>query len=201
MLGAELLFETLRHINRFRLVTVFDSLEKIAAYDQKLDEVFRALNAIDLSADFQFICTIEEEEELKKHQYSGLYLIEVYSGNATSPKDWIEEFRLRWMSESKAIENTPRIHQKRINRQIQAQEWMPLYIGKSRNISERLLQHKNLPADSRTYALKIRARNNILFTHQFRVKVIRLSVKNYDCIATTFERLLREKINPIFGRQ
>jgi hypothetical protein len=178
-----------------------DIVEKIGVCDKRLSEINREVIKIARSVEFQQPIPLEEEEELKKYQHPGLYFIEVRSSNGHTLKDWIEKFEIYWMTSGEIIANTPKIYPKRINKQTQLLEWMPLYLGKSKNISERLMQHKNLRADSRTFALKLAARKNILLDYKFRVKILKIKVDNYDYIVTTLEHELRNQLNPICGRQ
>jgi len=75
-----------------------------------------------------------------------------------------------------------------------------LYIGKSRNIGSRIHGHIYKELHKTTFALKLQARKN-LKNEIFRLKTIRIDVKNYDAIVPRIEWQLRNKINPLIGKQ
>ncbi|MUV04599.1 hypothetical protein GN157_12855 [Flavobacterium rakeshii] len=79
-------------------------------------------------------------------------------------------------------------------------QWLPLYIGKNKDIYKRILEHINLSTDKNTYAMKLKHRKN-LHGLQFRVSVIEIDVINYDFIVPHIERILREKYHPLIGKQ
>lgn len=80
------------------------------------------------------------------------------------------------------------------------EKWLPLYIGKCQKLNKRIIEHIDLSPKKNTYAMKLRHRSNLIGA-QFRVSVIELDVKNYDFIVPHIERTLREKYNPIVGKQ
>lgn len=88
----------------------------------------------------------------------------------------------------------------RIHAHSQFNEWIPLYIGKSRNIGGRITEHVHQVKDRRTFSMKLKARTN-LHGNVLRVSWIPLDVVNYDMIAPAIESMLRDRINPILGRQ
>ncbi|WP_157970322.1 hypothetical protein [Albibacterium indicum] len=79
-------------------------------------------------------------------------------------------------------------------------EWIPLYIGKSRNIASRIHGHIFRELDKTTFAMKLKSREN-LYGQRFRISYIKLDVNNYDMLVPYVERRLRNKINPIVGKQ
>jgi hypothetical protein len=78
--------------------------------------------------------------------------------------------------------------------------WLPLYLGKSRDIAGRVLGHLHLKLDQPTNALKLRERSNIT-GQRFRLSTLRIDVDNYDLIMPRIESALRNLHNPILGRQ
>jgi hypothetical protein len=74
------------------------------------------------------------------------------------------------------------------------------YLGKSRNISKRVTEHFTLKPHQLTTAMKLLAREN-LYGETLRISSIRLDIVNYDWVVPIVETELRDKINPIFGRQ
>jgi hypothetical protein len=80
------------------------------------------------------------------------------------------------------------------------EQWLPLYIGKNKDIYKRIIEHIDLSPEKNTYAMKLRHRIN---THglEFRVTTLEFEVTNYDFIIPHIERSLREKYNPLIGKQ
>lgn len=84
---------------------------------------------------------------------------------------------------------------------VKLNQWIPLYIGKSKNISKRLQEHVfSKDMNAKTYALKLSHRKNLM-GKSFRITAIEVNVKNYDLILPVLESTLRNRINPIIGRQ
>lgn len=80
------------------------------------------------------------------------------------------------------------------------ESWVPIYLGKCRNIASRVIGHLELGLDQPTTALKLESRHN-LKGKVFRLSTVRVDVVNYDLIVPSLERALRDKYNPILGRQ
>ena len=77
---------------------------------------------------------------------------------------------------------------------------MPLYLGKSKNIAGRVWEHINLKLAQPTTAMKLKERSNMA-NQRFRLSTIRVEVENYDLIMPKLESALRDKYNPVLGRQ
>jgi hypothetical protein len=95
---------------------------------------------------------------------------------------------------------TPTIKKKRIAAHGQLEEWIPIYLGKSKKISDRIGGHLCLDMDKRTFALKLLSRTNLV-GETFRLNIINLNTENYDIVAPIVESELRNRINPLIGRQ
>lgn len=80
------------------------------------------------------------------------------------------------------------------------EQWLPLYIGKNKDIYNRIKEHIDLSPNKNTYAMKLKHRPN-LYGLEFRVSTIEFDVKNYDFIVPHIERSLREEYHPIVGKQ
>ncbi|MDM1518027.1 hypothetical protein HX089_16870 [Myroides odoratimimus] len=80
------------------------------------------------------------------------------------------------------------------------EKWLPLYIGKCKNLNKRIKEHIELSPKKHTYAMKLKHRPSLLGA-RLRVSTIELNVKNYDFIVPHIERTLRDKYNPIVGKQ
>ncbi|WP_177763127.1 hypothetical protein [Flavobacterium sp. I3-2] len=78
--------------------------------------------------------------------------------------------------------------------------WLPLYIGKNKDVYKRIIDHIELKSTSQTYAMKLRHRKN-LNDINFRVSILNIDIVNYDFIVPHIERTLREKYKPIVGKQ
>jgi hypothetical protein len=88
----------------------------------------------------------------------------------------------------------------RIRRHGALLDWMPVYIGKSRDIAGRVAGHINLALDKRTVAMKLKSRP-MWNERVFRLSTLHLPVKYYDVIAPQVEGALRAHVNPLVGRQ
>jgi hypothetical protein len=133
--------------------------------------------------------------------YSGIYFIEIKNDKIhTSFETWISYFKSEWENEiykGKFVSNPKK---NRINKHIELKEWVPLYIGKSKNIKKRIQEHIYLPLEKPTFALKLNSREH-LRQSTFRISTINIPVKNYNWIMPVSESSLRDKLNPIIGRQ
>ncbi len=176
-------------------------MNEIKKIDSELSDVLAGLDKTLETLDFELIGDLRNEELIKNHQYSGIYLIEIECTNSDMPfLTWFEEFKTKWEKEAYKKKWTPSIKKKRVKAHNELKRWMPIYIGKSRDISGRLLGHLNLRLDQPTTGLKLNARTN-MDTENFRVSTIKVEVDNYDIILPIVERTLRDKINPLVGRQ
>lgn len=131
----------------------------------------------------------------------GIYLIEIKNNsNYSDFKSWVENFKDEWEDKKYKYEFVPNLKNIRINRHKDLKDWVPIYIGKSKKISGRIHQHIFKEMGKRTFALKLNAREHAQ-KETFRLSVIKVSTENYDWIVPVLEKTLRDKINPIIGRQ
>lgn len=133
-------------------------------------------------------------------KFSGIYLIEIKTDPSRDYNDWLVEFKNEWEKDEFKKSNVPNLKTKRTTKHCQLGQWFPLYIGKSKSIDKRIKEHINLGLEQPTTSLKLKARGN-LYGQVFRVSVVRVNVLNYDLIMPQLENLLRDRINPIIGRQ
>lgn len=181
-----------------------NSIEEI---DDNLSESINILHTIANDLAFNTIC----EFKLNKHHiqdipwetfhYPGLYLIEIK--NQTKFKafsQWVDDFEKKWANEKYVRSFTSNLKKKRIIKHTELEDWIPLYIGKSQRIEGRVHEHIFKELHKTTYALKLNARDN-LFDEIFRLKTLRIEVKNYNMILPFLEKFFRDKINPIIGKQ
>lgn len=188
-----------------KLVT--NSLENI---NQKLSEIIIDLdNCINnnLKTSFQIKSHFAQDGigiDYLDLNYSGVYLIEVLNEEKNIPfANWIDEFSNKWMQFSGNF--TPSIIKKRKSYHIDKRttlEWIPLYLGISQKISDRVKGHIDLKMGQKTFALKLAERTN-LKGKKFRLSTIRIDVNLdvYELMLPRIEKKLREVINPIVGRQ
>ena len=134
-------------------------------------------------------------------KYPGIYLIEIKNdGNSDSFDTWIENFKSKWEDEKYLKCFTPNLKKKRIEKHTELTEWIPIYIGKSKRIEGRVHEHIFKELHKTTFALKLNAREN-MENERFRLKTIKCEVDNYNMIVPAIESQLRDKINPLIGKQ
>lgn len=131
----------------------------------------------------------------------GVYLIEIKIDNSElSIQDWISTFKSKWEHTDFINRFVPNTRIGRIRKHQEMTEWLPLYIGKSRNIQSRLKEHIYKKMEVNSGGLKLIERKNI-YGEVFRISSIEINVNNYDLIIPQIERYFREKYNPILGKQ
>tara|TARA_B100000949_G_C14223585_1_gene425666 strand:- start:455 stop:1009 length:555 start_codon:yes stop_codon:yes gene_type:complete len=145
----------------------------------------------------------EKTQVLRK--IKGIYLFEIHNQESLLFDEWIEGFTNKFRGfENKYLQKwTPNIVGKRTKihkNQSSSSEWIPLYLGKSQNIADRIDKHLNSKLGYPPSALKLKHRGN-LNDERFRIQYIDFSyIRNYEAIVGLIEKKLREEINPIAGR-
>lgn len=180
-------------------------MDRFKNVDEKLTEQLKTI--IDFAADLSFEAklTFELNESinyslLESLNFAGIYLIEIKTNPQKNYKEWLDEFKNEWEKAEFKKAFVPNLKSKRTIKHNQLGQWFPLYLGKSRAISKRIKEHIDLSLKQPTTSLKLKARKN-LYGSEFRVSVVRVNVSNYDLIMPQLETLLRNRINPILGRQ
>ena len=175
--------------------------------DQELTTQFSRLRNAAENMQFSVVCEFELTDESIKEipwqaiQYSGIYFIEIKNCNRHSSfESWVTEFKTNWTNEKYKRRFVPNPKKYRIDKHSELTTWIPLYIGKSKNISKRFWEHVYLGLDRPTFALKLLSRDH-LKNNRFRLSAIKIDVGNYDWIMPVLENYFRNKINPIIGRQ
>jgi len=183
------------------------SVVDLAEIDNKMTSLISEVKEIVQASNFEEKFTFKLDETnnysgINELNWGGIYLIEIKTESTNSSIDWIEEFCNEWQKPEYVRCFVPNIKKKRTRFHFDnvVQEWFPLYIGKSRNISRRIKEHLDLKLTQPTTSLKLRERKN-MYGHEFRVSTIKIETVNYDIIAPQFESVMRDKINPILGRQ
>lgn len=176
-------------------------MNRILEIDKVLTEKLAGFIKIAESLSFDVIGDIRNEDLINEHDYSGVYLIEVENNTSFNDfQSWFYQFQSAWELPEYKKCWTPNSKKKRIDKHTALGQWVPLYIGKSKRVSKRLLTHLNLKLEQPTTSLKLKARTN-MNSLNFRFSTIKVDVKNYDIIMPMLEKTLREQINPILGRQ
>ena len=181
-------------------------MEKLNMLDLKLTEIQKELNDILENIDFEFICEFNMENCESNIPWNlitnpGIYFLEIKNNKRFETfTDWINDFKKEWEDPKYKWRFVPNLKQKRIQMHTELKEWIPIYIGKSHNIKDRIHQHIYKELEQNTFALKLKARENMK-NETFRLSMIKLEIKNYDWIVPKFENKLRNKYNPLIGKQ
>jgi hypothetical protein len=153
---------------------------------------FESIKEFELTGNLYDICD-------STYNRKGVYFFEIKNNEKlTDPSNWILNFTTLWKGVN--FSWTPGIKKKRLNTHKTLSEWIPLYIGKSKKTGGRINEHIIQNASKNTFSMKLKARTN-LYGQLFRVGWIPLEVENYDMIVPAIEILLRNKYNPIVGKQ
>jgi hypothetical protein len=176
-------------------------MQRLLELDKSLSPLFAEIVKVAAEIDIPFVCPLEEEATIAAQSYPGIYRIDIATTGASSElTDWIEAFRAEWEHEDFKKKFTPNLKIKRIARHTTLPEWMPLYLGKSKKVGARVLEHINLPLDKTTFALKLKARPSML-KHKLRLHALPVLVRNYDLVVPALESALRDRFNPLIGKQ
>lgn len=176
-------------------------MQRIAQVDAALATQFAKIVQVAKDIDISVICDLREEEKIAKLTCAGIYKIDVCTnGSSASAQQWIEALRQEWEHENYLRMFTPNFKKKRIKRHETLSDWMPLYLGKSKRVGARVLEHINLPLAKTTFALKLKAREN-MSKYRMRLCALPVDVKHYDLIVPTLESTFRDRFNPLIGKQ
>ncbi len=176
-------------------------MNRIAQLDEQLSNLFEGFNAIANDLNMGVICDLADKSKIEQQKYPGIYRIDISTaGTALGVAEWIETLRGEWEHEDFLKKFTPNFKKKRIAEHKQLTEWMPLYLGKSKTVGKRVLEHINLGLEKSTFALKLNARAGMA-KRKFRLSTLELRVKNYDLIAPALESALRNRFHPLVGKQ
>ena len=181
-------------------------MSQIDTINFQLRDIYWELVAYANSIDFEPICEFKlfNSDEIipwEKLNSSGIYLVEIKNDLKHSNfQDWVTSFREVWEDPRYKGNFVSNLRKIRISRHSNLKEWIPLYIGKSKKIGGRVNEHLHKEMGTRTFAMKLKARDNIN-DEVFRLSIIKFPLENYDWVAPVFERTLRDRINPIIGRQ
>jgi hypothetical protein len=136
---------------------------------------------------------------------SGLYYLEAKFPFRTYAE--LDAFGTQW-GKVKAMgvpPGLPRYYVGRAKKQkkrIAAGDFVPFYLGKEMNVQSRLSGHMDGKLEASTYALKLKERAEIFQHIDLRFSFVEIPVEEraYFCLAL-LEKALRDRFNPIIGRQ
>lgn len=186
------------------IIEEFDS--NITGYIDQLKEKIKDIT-FDTSLSVPF--TISDQLDAKSlfiyKKKQGIYLFElnldsgIFKGSKRSTR--ISDFAKKWAKKKNDSFFSSSVIKKRLHlRTHYDEQWLPLYIGKNKDLYKRIVEHIELSPQKNTYAMKLKHRPNV-HGLEFRVSTIELDVKNYDFIVPHVERSLREEYHPLIGKQ
>jgi hypothetical protein len=180
-----------------------DSLKQI---DLVMSKELLKLNELISDLNFTQIAEFTLDENLSsicdlRDDYPGLYLFEIKNDNLNVDiSTWINDFASLWAHPDYHKRFVSGIKKKRVIFHTKMLDWIPIYLGKNKSVKSRINEHLNKGIDKTTFAMKLKARTNI-YGHMFRVSTLEIKVDNYNLIVPHIESHLRERINPIIGKQ
>ena len=182
-------------------------MNSITPIDSSITSIVEEVKTFASKMKFNIICEFEVSANANESipwdqiKFPGIYFIEIKNCNSFNDfKAWASDFTEKWMDEKYLRKFVANPKKGRINQHKELSDWIPLYLGKSKNISKRVFEHVFLGLDKPTFALKLASRSN-LNNHRFRLSCIEVRVENYDTIMPILEKSLRNRLNPIIGRQ
>ena len=189
------------------LATSKRNMTEIKKIDSIMTKQLDSLKELIVGLSFTEICTFKLNQNHIKEipwgtlKYPGIYLIEIKNNGEFKSFDlWIKKFKTEWEDEKYLKRFTPNLKKKRIKKHSELTEWIPIYIGKSKQIEGRIHEHIFKELNKTTFALKLNARENLI-NETFRLSTIRCEVYNYNSIIPVIESELRNRINPLIGKQ
>ncbi len=186
----------------------FTSIEKkLKNLNDEIENFAKSLKFQIVVQEFTFSKLTEDliTEQIKKIDFQGIYFLEIHKGSEISDfENWRQNFEKKWKKD--IVKKSPLISPKRLKNNskfidFNTVEWLPFYIGKSQNIKKRIKEHLySLSIESSTSALKLNHRIN-LHEEIFRLSIVKIDTKHYDLVMHKVEQVLRDKYNPIIGKQ
>ncbi|MCU0421632.1 MAG: hypothetical protein MUC81_02385 [Bacteroidia bacterium] len=172
--------------------------KKIQELNNEIENISKSLRFAEA---FEFSMSSFENIPWEKMNCQGLYFIEIKNDNKYSTfKEWIDNFCEVWLDSRYEKKFTSNPKKMRIGKHSELKEWFPLYIGKSKKIKNRVLEHIHLELHKPTFGLKLKVRENMQEAI-YRVSYLNIQTANYDWIMPRLEKSLRDFYNPIVGRQ
>lgn len=173
--------------------------------DSQFDLAYLRLSSIASKLEFKCLCEFNLQEldtiVWDKLNVQGIYLFEIRNNELYEDfPSWVQNFTDEWHDERYRKRFVSNIKAKRIRAHTELQTWIPLYIGKSKNIRERVHDHIFKGLEQTTFAMKLAAREH-LKKETLRLSFIEVETAHYDWVMPVLERMLRDRINPIIGKQ
>lgn len=176
-------------------------MTSLDALDGELTTLLSNFENLAKELTFKEVCELSDDKIIAEQNYRGIYRIDVHTaGPHVDFETWMSAFKLEWEHSDFKKKFTPNTKKKRIKCHSTLEEWIPLYIGKSQKVAARVWEHINLDLEKTTFALKLKARPTMA-ARRFRLSTIELKVTNYDVLAPVLEKSLRNRFNPIIGKQ
>jgi len=119
----------------------------------------------------------------------------------------LEEFGIKWgvIRKTKEPKGVSRYYPERAahhTNRLQRNGFIPFYLGKREDISDRIISHLDGTVESGTYSLKLRSRPEIINGITFRYSYVNFDINTNSYFGVELlERELREVFNPIIGKQ
>ena len=192
--------------------SINDIIDKLnCSIDKKVESYLHKLKSGTNWIEFSY-SDIESIKLTKFNKMCGLYYFEVkFKDNFeqfTNNKSLIDKIAVDWKNGCSG--KCPQINKERMHtRDIKSYKnsnWIPFYLGKSKELDNRLEEHlTGAEKEEGTYKLNLQHNKNELFKNaKYRAKIIEvkeLKEDKYYWVLTRIESELREKLNPICGKQ
>jgi hypothetical protein len=125
-------------------------------------------------------------------------------GSKGSREKRLFDFLALWDRPAASVRCFPRANRTRAKHALRiyaSEDMIPLYLGKSERVADRVIQHIDIDGSKSTYALKLRAREDLLRVVEMRVNCLPLPVtKDSYFLVARLETLLRNEFMPIIGK-
>lgn len=179
---------------------------KISDFKTQLNNTIKDI-AFDSASSVSFIISkdLDSSNLFTYKKAQGVYLFELNLENESliGKKRFtqVNNFATNWATKKNDSFFSSSVIKKRLKmRKGFDEQWLPLYIGKSKDLHKSIKEHIELSPEKNTYAMKLKHRIN-LHGLEFRVSMIELDVQNYDFIIPHIERTLRDVYHPLIGKQ
>lgn len=151
------------------------------------------------------------EKKEKDENGSGIYIFWANFSNwhraeNSKLKERLNDFSKIWDEPQKEnIKYSPRSNKGNIEYWVKKNhslgKKLPFYVGKSEKLWSRVAQHIKLEGEKSTYALKLKARKNMLSGIKFNVVLLPLHTeKEGYFLVGLVEKMIRKKLRPIIGK-
>ena len=191
-------------MNNLEFITEFDV--KISSFIEEISNNIKNISFKQEQA-ISFVVSndLDSKSLFSNYKKQGVYLFELNLDSpnlvGTKRETKIKNFAADWSKKKNDSFFSSSVIKKRLELRANFNEqWLPLYIGKNKDVYKRIVEHIDLSSTKNTYAMKLKDRIN-LHGSEFRVSIIEIDVKNYDFIVPYIERSLREVYNPLIGKQ